>query len=127
MRSKTSNLRFLEDLTRVASGAITALGDIKSQIRQMVKERVDRVVGEMDMVSREEFEAIEAMAIKAREQQVELEQRLAALEGKTPVKTKTSKKSGTAKTTKTAKKTVSKKKPSPKKTPRKTTKKAGRK
>jgi len=76
MRSGAQNLRFLDDLAKVASGAVQSLGGIRGQVKSMVH----TFLGEMNMVTREEFERVEALAQKARERQVELEKRLAALE-----------------------------------------------
>lgn len=76
MRSNAPNLKFLDDLAKVASGAVQSLGDIRGQVKAMV----NGFLSEMDMVTREEFERVEALAQKARERQVELEKRLAALE-----------------------------------------------
>jgi BMFP domain-containing protein YqiC len=78
MRSNRQNLKFLDDLAKVASGAVHSLGDIRGQVKSMVS----AFLGEMDIVTREEFERVEALAQKARERQVELEKRLAALEKK---------------------------------------------
>ena len=119
MRSKRENLRFIEDLSRVASGALGALGDARTQIRTLVRDRVDRVLAEMDLVTREEFDTVEAMLAKARTRQEELEKRLAALEGKKKTAARaTAKKAATKKkpaktgkkTTKTAKKKTGKRK-----------------
>lgn len=80
MRSTRDNLKFLDDLAKVATGAIGSFSEVRHQVRNLVKERVDHLMGQMDMVSREEFERVEAVAEKARERQLELEKRLAALE-----------------------------------------------
>lgn len=80
MRSNRDNLKFLDDLARVATGAIGSFSEIRHQVRNLVKERVDTLMSQMDMVSRDEFERVEAMAEKARSRQEELEKRLAALE-----------------------------------------------
>ncbi len=82
MRSTRSNLKFLDDLAKVATGAIGSFSEVRHQVKKMVKDGIDQVMGEMDMVTRAEFERVEAMAQKARERQVELEKRLAALEKK---------------------------------------------
>lgn len=82
MRSAKANLKFLDDLAKVATGAMGSFGDIRKQIKKMVKEGVDQIMGEMDMVTRAEFERVEAMAQKARERQMELEKRLTVLEKK---------------------------------------------
>jgi BMFP domain-containing protein YqiC len=44
------------------------------------REQIERILGRMDLVQREEFEAVKAMAAKAREEQELLSQRLAELE-----------------------------------------------
>lgn len=78
MRSARDNLKFLDDLAKVASGAAQSLGDVRAQVKTIVS----GFLAEMDMVTREEFERVEALAQKARERQVALEKRLAALEKK---------------------------------------------
>lgn len=80
MRSARDNLKFLDDLAKVATGAIGSFSEVRHQVRNLVKERVDHLMGQMDMVSREEFERVEAVAEKARQRQEELEKRLTALE-----------------------------------------------
>ena len=89
MRSARANLKFLDDLAKVATGALGSFSEVRHQVKKMVKEGIDQVMGEMDMVTRAEFDRVEAMAQKARERQVELEKRLAALEKTSaPLKTK---------------------------------------
>jgi BMFP domain-containing protein YqiC len=51
-----------------------------------IRQRLERLVADMDFVPREEFEAVKAMAAKAREENAKLEARIAALESKTRVK-----------------------------------------
>ena len=80
MRSARDNLKFLDDLAKVATGALGSFSEIRHQVKGLVKERVDQLMGQMDLVTREEFERVEAVAEKARERQEELEKRLAALE-----------------------------------------------
>lgn len=82
MRSNRINLKFVEDMARAASGAFGSFEDIRKNIKNMVREGVEQMMSEMDMVTRAEFERVEAMAQKARTRQEELEKRLAALEGK---------------------------------------------
>jgi len=78
MRSHRDNLKFFDDLAKVAGGAMQSMGDM----RRHVKTLVNGFLSEMDLVTREEFERVEAVAQKARERQVELEKRLAVLEKK---------------------------------------------
>lgn len=72
--------RFLDDLARVANGALGALSGVRSEIEAMVKQRVERLLADMDLVTRDEFEAVKAVAAKARSEQETLETRVAALE-----------------------------------------------
>jgi BMFP domain-containing protein YqiC len=72
--------RLFDDLARVASGAINTLGGLRGEIESRVKERVERLASEMDLITREEFDAVQAMAAKARQEQERLETRVAALE-----------------------------------------------
>jgi BMFP domain-containing protein YqiC len=72
--------RLFDDLARVASGAINTLGGLREEIELRVKERLERLATEMDLVSREEFDAVKAMAAKARAEQEGLVARVAELE-----------------------------------------------
>ena len=78
MRNDDQNLKFMDDLARVASGAIKSL----EYLREHVKTMVSSFLNEMDIVTREEFERVEALAQKARENQTKLEKRLVAIEKK---------------------------------------------
>ena len=80
MRSARDNLKFLDDLAKMATGAFGSLSEIRSQIRKQVQEGVDQILSKMDLVTRDEFERVEAMAEKARTRQEALEKRLATLE-----------------------------------------------
>ena len=85
-----SQNRFFDDLARVANGAVGALSGVRSDIEARFRDQLERVLAGMDVVSREEFEAVKAMAAKARAEQEDLQRRVAALEsqlaesGKTP-------------------------------------------
>src|SRR5215208_5412743 len=76
---QTSN-RLFDDLARVASGAFNTLSGLREEIETRVRERVERMAAEMDLVTREEFDAVRAMAGKAREEQEALAARLARVE-----------------------------------------------
>ena len=76
---QTSN-RLFDDLARVASGAFNTLSGLREEIETRVRGRVERMAADLDLVSREEFDAVRAMAAKARAGQEELEQRLAQVE-----------------------------------------------
>jgi BMFP domain-containing protein YqiC len=72
--------RLLDDLARMANGALNTLSSVREEIESRVRERVERMLADMDMVPREEFEAVKAMARAARTEQEDLAARLAALE-----------------------------------------------
>ena len=72
--------RLFDDLARMANGALNTLSGLREEIENRVRERVERMLADMDMVPREEFEAIKAMAQKARAEQEDLATRVADLE-----------------------------------------------
>jgi len=74
--------RIFDDVTRLAGDAATALNGIRSEVETAVKSRIERALAELDVVPREEFEAVRAMAILAREEQERLAGRVAELEAK---------------------------------------------
>ena len=75
-----SQNRFFDDIARVANGAVGALSGVRSDIEARFRDQLERVLAGMDVVSREEFEAVKAMAAKARDEQEDLLRRIAALE-----------------------------------------------
>ena len=92
-----SQSRLLEDLARVASGAMGVASSMRGEIEQRLKEQFETVLSRMDLVTREEFEAVREMAQKAREAQEVLSERLAALEAAAAPKSKPARKArGTA-------------------------------
>ncbi|MCB1885193.1 MAG: accessory factor UbiK family protein [Geminicoccaceae bacterium] len=72
--------RLFNDLARMAGGAFNTLGGLREEIELRVRERVERLANEMDLVSREELEAVKAMAAKADGEREALLGRMAALE-----------------------------------------------
>ena len=74
--------RFFDDLARVAAGAMGTLSGVRSEVETRIREQLERVLAGMDLVSRDEFEAVKAMAAKARSEQEDLQKRLAVLESR---------------------------------------------
>ena len=74
--------RLFDDMARVASGAAGAFGGIRSRMEGELRDHVERLMLRMKLVTREEFEVVEALAQKARAEQEILAERLAALEAK---------------------------------------------
>jgi BMFP domain-containing protein YqiC len=70
----------LDDLARVASGALGALTGMRAEIEARIRDQLEPVLARMDLVTREEFDAVRAMAAKARGEQDKLLERIAALE-----------------------------------------------
>ena len=74
--------RLLDDLARVATGAMGAVSGMRGEVETRLKEQFERILGRMNLVRREEFDAVQAMAAKARAAQEALEKRVAALEAR---------------------------------------------
>ena len=74
--------RLFDDLSRIAAGALGTLQGVKGEVEQAFRQRLERALADMDLVSREEFETVRAMAQAAREENIALSERLAALESK---------------------------------------------
>lgn len=72
--------KLLDDLARVAGGALGALSSLREEAEAQMRQQFERVLSRMDMVSREEFDAVRAIAAKAREEQEALADRVTALE-----------------------------------------------
>ena len=101
-----SRNKLLDDLARVASGAAGTVAGIRDEVETVVRQRIEAVLSELNLVTRDEFDAVKAMASKARAEQEKLEKRVAELEAGA---TKPAAKRGSAKTgTKTAAKPASK-------------------
>jgi BMFP domain-containing protein YqiC len=76
-----SENRFFDDLSRLINGAAGTIAGMGREVEGQARERAKAWIGDLDFVSREEFDAVKAMAAQAREQVAVLEARLAALEG----------------------------------------------
>jgi len=72
--------RLLDDLARVAGSAMGAAGGVRGEFEGIIRRQFERILGNMDLVSRDEFDAVKEMAAKARGEQEALETRVAALD-----------------------------------------------
>jgi BMFP domain-containing protein YqiC len=72
--------RLLDDLARVASGVLGVAAGMRAEVEARLREQFERVLAQLDLVTREEFDAVKAMAVKAREEQEVLAAQLAKLE-----------------------------------------------
>lgn len=76
----TERPKFFDDLAGVTGGAISAVAGLKGELAALVKARVEEALRRMDLVRRDEFEAMAEVARRTREQAEALEKRLEALE-----------------------------------------------
>jgi BMFP domain-containing protein YqiC len=74
--------RMFEDLVRVFNGAAGTIAGMTREAQASFQERMKEWVGGMDLVSRDEFEAVKAIAIAAREENMLLKARLDAIEAR---------------------------------------------
>ena len=81
--------RFFDDLAGVAGGAISALAGLREEAESMIRARTDELIQRLDLVRREELEAVHELAANARAGQeaaeanvAQLETRLKALEAR---------------------------------------------
>jgi hypothetical protein len=99
---QTSN-RILDDMAKVASGAVSAVTGLKGDVEGMIRRQLEKLLADADLVTREEFDAVKALAANARAAQEKLEARVVALEvqlaDKQPAKKATAKKATAKKAT----------------------------
>jgi len=79
--TQTTN-RFLDELAKLMTDAAGAADGVRREVATLMKAQSEKILREMDVVQREEFEAVKAMAEKARAENERLEARIAALEAK---------------------------------------------
>ena len=72
--------RLLDDLARVAGSALGAAGGVKGEFESLVRRQFEKILDGMDMVSRDEFDAVKEMAAKARAEQETLTLKVEQLE-----------------------------------------------
>jgi BMFP domain-containing protein YqiC len=73
----TDRPKFFDDLAGVAGGAISALGGLREEGEAVLRARLDEMIRRLDLVRRDEVEAIRELAANARTAQEEAESRLA--------------------------------------------------
>ena len=77
-----TNNRVLDELSRLMTDAVGAAQGVRREVETIVKSQAERMLRDMDVVSREQFEAVKAMAVKAREENEALAARITALEAR---------------------------------------------
>ena len=84
--------RLLDDLARVASGAIGIAAGMRGEIEARLREQFEKILLQMDLVGREDFDVVKAMVAKARAEQEDLVKRVAILEQRLKAQTDTGRK-----------------------------------
>ena len=79
--TQTTN-RFLDEFAKLMTDAAGAADGLRKEAETFFKAQGEKILRDMDVVRREEFEAVKAMAAAARDENEVLKARIAALEGK---------------------------------------------
>ena len=74
--------KIVDDLTSVFNGLGIAAQGVREEVEQAIGARIDRMMSQGSFVTREEFELVRDMAIKAREENIALRAALDALKNK---------------------------------------------
>ena len=77
--TQTTN-RFLDELSKLLTDAAGAAQGMRREVESLMRTQGERILREMDVVQREEFEAVKEMAAKARDENDQLRTRIASLE-----------------------------------------------
>jgi BMFP domain-containing protein YqiC len=73
---------FFDDLAKMANGAMGALSGVKDEMEARFRDQIAKILDGMDIPRRDEFDAVKAMAAKAREENEELKKQIAELQAK---------------------------------------------
>jgi BMFP domain-containing protein YqiC len=77
-----TNTRFFDEVGRLMNDAAGVATGVRREFDTMMRTQAERILRELDVVQREEFEAVKEMARLAREENEALKVRIAALEAK---------------------------------------------
>ena len=78
----TTSSRFFDELAKLATNAAGAAQGVRREIDTLVKAQVERVLNDVGVVKREDFDVVREMAQKAREENDRLQERIAVLEAR---------------------------------------------
>jgi len=79
--TQTTN-RFFDELGRLMNDAAGAAQGVKREVDAVVRNQAEKILNDLDIVKREEFEAVKEMARLARDENEALKARIVVLEGK---------------------------------------------
>ena len=76
----TTNSKFFDELAKLMGNAATAAQGVRKEVDTLVQGQVERVLNNLNVVKREEFDVVKEMAAKARSENEDLAKRIAELE-----------------------------------------------
>jgi BMFP domain-containing protein YqiC len=79
--TQTTN-RFFDEIARLMNDAAGAASGVRREVETVNRNQAERILRDLDLVKREEFEAVKEMARLAREENEALKARVAALEAR---------------------------------------------
>jgi BMFP domain-containing protein YqiC len=74
--------KIFDDFAKLITNAAGAAHGVKAEVEVIIRQQMERLMADLDLVTREEFDAVRTMAANAREENDKLEARLVALEAK---------------------------------------------
>lgn len=77
--TQTQN-RFLDELAKMFTNAAGAAQGVRTEVETIMRSQAERLIGDLDLVTREEFDVVRDMVRLAREENEALKARIAALE-----------------------------------------------
>ncbi len=86
--------KILDDLSRLMNSALGVAQGAKNEAETAMKSLLERWLADHDLVTREEFEAVQAMALKARQENEALQARIEAIEARLDMPDETGKPAG---------------------------------
>jgi BMFP domain-containing protein YqiC len=90
--------RLLDDFAKLLTDAAGAAQGVRKEVETALHAQMEKILNSMDVVQRDEFEAVRQMAVKAREENESLSARIAELEKQLKVKSPEGKRASTGKT-----------------------------
>ncbi|WP_319530353.1 accessory factor UbiK family protein [uncultured Cohaesibacter sp.] len=77
-----TNNRIFDEFAKLMTDAAGVAQGVRDEAENAIRAQLERFMGDMDLVTRDEFEAVKAMAIAARDENEALAARIAVLEEK---------------------------------------------
>ncbi|SNY91502.1 BMFP domain-containing protein YqiC [Cohaesibacter sp. ES.047] len=77
-----TNNRLFDEFAKLMTDAAGVAQGVRDEAETAIRAQLERLMGDMDLVTRDEFEAVKAMAVAARDENEALAARLAVVEEK---------------------------------------------